>query len=362
MPRPPRPIELTPQERCELERLGNLPTTPAGVARRCRAVRLMANGMPGMQVAELTGYTPVHVSRIRARFCAERTAAVHERARSGRPRTITARKIAQVVALTLAPPPRGLSRWSGREMARRARLAPSVVHHIWRAHALKPHQRKTFQVTTDPNAEAKICDIVGLYLHPPENAVVLCCDAKTQIQALSRTQPLLPLRRGRPARQPHEYRRNGTVELFAALDIATGHVVGQCRAAHTAQDFQAFLHHLVRHYPNIELHIIRDHLSAPATPDVEAWLEAHPHVHCHWTPTGASWTTLLEAWFSILTRKSIRRGSFHNVRQLVHHIKAYLRRWHETPTPLVWTKSAADVIATAVRPNREINTTKRSRH
>ena len=197
----------------------------------------MANRMPGTQVAELTGYTPVHVSRIRARCCAERTAAVHERARSGRPRTITARKIAQVVALTLAPPPRGLSRWSGREMARRARLAPSVVHHI-----------------------------------------------------------------------------------------------------------------------------IRDHLSAPATPDVEAWLEAHPHVPCHWTPTGASWTTLLEAWFSILTRKSIRRGSFHNVRQLVHHIKAYLRRWHETPTPFVWTKSAADVIATAVRPNREINTTKRSRH
>ncbi len=343
-----RPIVLSGDERAELERLRRASGSPAGLNRRVRAVLLMAEELSGVDVARRTGYTPVQVSRIRRRFAEERLAGLDDRPRSGRPREVKERKIAQVIALTLKPPPRGLTHWSARELADRTRLSHSTVHRIWQEHSLKPHRVETFKFSTDPEAEEKIRDVVGLYLSPPENAAVISLDEKTQIQALNRTQPLLPLRKGIPARQTHDYKRNGLTSLYAALDIERGRVIGECSERHTAKDFLRFLKKVARHYRG-ELHVILDNSSTHKTPEVLAWLERHPRVHFHFTPTGASWLNMIEAWFSILTRKSIRRGSFDSVRMLVRHIQAYIDHWNQNPIPFVWTKTADEIVRKAVR-------------
>src|SRR6266478_2519644 len=301
-----RPIAVSPAERAVLERLQRAPSTPAGLSRRARAVLLMAQGVSGVEIAERIGYTVVQVSRIRRRYADDGVAGLHDRPKSGRPPTVSARQRAQIVALTLRPPGRGVTHWTTRDMARTAGVSHSTVHRIWQGHALQPHRVTTFKFTTDPEAEAKIHDVVGLYLQPPTNAVVVSVDEKTQIQALSRTQPLLPLRPGLPARQTHDYQRNGLTSLYAALEVASGKVLGECRAQ-------------------------------------------HPRVHFHFTPKGASWLNLVEAWFSILTRKSIRRGSFDTVRALIRHIERYLAEWNAHPTPFVWTKEPADIIRKALR-------------
>lgn len=344
-----RPIVLTEAARRELERLQRASSTRAGLSRRARAVWLMAQGLSGVEVAERTGYTVVQVSRIRRRFAEQGLVGLAERPRSGRPPTVSARKRAQVVALTLKPPAPGVTHWTTRDLARRAGVSHSTVHRLWRAHALKPHQLKTFKFSTDPQAEEKIHDVVGLYLNPPTNALVLCLDEKTQIQALSRTQPLLPLRPGLPARQTHDYRRNGLTSLYAALEVATGRVLGDCSARHTGADFLRFLKGVARRYRGQELHIVLDNSSTHSTPAVQAWLAAHPAVHFHFTPKGASWLNMVEAWFSILTRKSVRRGSFDTVRALVRHIQRYIEDWNAHPMPFVWTKEPADIIKKAVR-------------
>lgn len=344
-----RPIEVSATDRAELERLQRASSTPAGLSRRARAVLLMVQGRSGVEVAERTGYTVVQVSRIRRRFAESGVAGLRDRPKSGRPPTISARKRAQVVALTLKPPGAGMTHWTTRDLARATGVSHSTVHRIWHAHALQPHRVTTFKFTTDPAAEAKIHDVVGLYLHPPTNAIVLSVDEKTQIQALSRTQPLLPLRPGLPARQTHDYRRNGLTSLYAALDVASGTVVGECRPRHTGADFLAFLTRLTRRYRGQELHVILDNSSTHTTPAVQQWLAQHRCLHFHFTPTGASWLNMVEAWFSILTRKSVRRGSFDTVRALIRHIERYLAEWNAHPTPFVWTKEPADIIRKALR-------------
>src|SRR5215510_1357327 len=311
-----RPIVVTEADRVELERLQRTPSTPAGLSRRARAVLLMANGVSGVEIAERIGYGAVQISRIRRRFAEMGVAGLAERPKPGRPPTVSARKRAQIVALTLRSPGAGRTHWTSRDLARETGVSHSTVHRIWQAHALQPHRVTTFKFTTDPQAEEKIHDVVGLYLHPPTQAVVLSVDEKTQIQALSRTQPLLPLRPGLPARQTHEL-----TSLYAALEVASGTVVGECRPRHTGADFLAFLQRLARTYRRRELHVILDNSSTHTTPAVQAWLAAHPRVHFHFTPTGASWLNMVEAWFSILTRKSVRRGSFDTVRALVRHIE-----------------------------------------
>src|SRR5215831_7068827 len=346
------PIIVTAADRMELERLHRASSTPAGLSRRARAILLMAHGVSGAEIAERIGYTVVQVSRIRRRYANGGVAGLHDRPKSGRPPTITARKRAQIVALTLKSPGGGVTHWSTRDLARTTGVSHSTVHRLWQAHALKPHQVQTFKFTTDPEAEAKIHDVVGLYLHPPTNAVVLSVDEKTQIQALSRTQPLLPLRPGLPARQTHDYARHGLTSLYAALEVATGRVVGECAARHTAAEFLGFLRRLARTYRQGELHVILDNSSTHTTPAVEAWLAAHPRVRFHFTPTGASWLNLVEAWFSILTRKSVRRGSFDTVRALIRHIERYLAEWNAHPTLFVWTKQPADIIRKALRRRR----------
>jgi transposase len=347
-----RPIVVTEADRTELERWQRASSTPAGLSRRARAVLLMAHGLSGVEIAERIGYTVIQVSRIRRRFAEDGLAGLHDRPKSGRPPTVTARKRAQIVALTLKPPGAGRTHWTSRDLARKTGVSHTMVHRVWQAHALKPHRVSTFKFTTDPQAEEKIHDVVGLYLNPPTNAVVLSLDEKTQIQALSRTQPLLPLRPGLPARQTHDYRRNGLTSLYAALEVATGTVLGECRPHHTGADFLAFIKRVTGAYRGRDLHVILDNSSTHSTPAVQAWLAAHPRVHFHFTPKGASWLNMVEAWFSILTRKSVRRGSFDTVRALIRHIERYLVEWNTHPTPFVWTKEPADIIKKALRRSR----------
>lgn len=347
-----RPIVPGEADRAELERLQRSTSVPAGLSRRARVVLLLADKVSGAEVARRTGYTVVQVSRLRRRFVEEGLAGLGDKPRSGRPPSITARKRAHVVAKTLKPPRGGLTHWSARELAAEVGVSHSTVHRIWKAHDLQPHRVETFKFSTDPDAEEKIHDVVGLYLNPPANAVVLSVDEKTQIQALNRTQPLLPLRPGLPARQTHDYKRNGLTSLYAALEVASGAVIGACRKRHTGADFLRFLNLLSRRYRKRSLHVILDNSSTHKTPEVKAWLEAHPRVHFHFTPTGASWLNMVEAWFSILTRKSVRRGSFDTVRALVKHIQRYIDRWNENPTPFVWTREPATIIKKAVRRTR----------
>jgi transposase len=344
-----RPIVLEQDERAELERLQRSPSVPAGLARRARVVLLMADDISGAEIARMTGYTVVQVSRLRRRFAEERLAGIGDKPRSGRPLRITARKRAQVVAMTLKPPPAGITHWSSRDLASEVGVSHSTVHRIWRAHDLQPHRIETFKFSNDPNAEEKIHDVVGLYLNPPANAVVLSVDEKTQIQALNRTQPILPLRPGLPARQTHDYQRNGLTSLYAALEVASGRVVGKCSERHTGADFLRFLNVLTRSYYKRDLHVILDNSSTHKTPEIRAWQEAHPRVHFHFTPTGASWLNMVEAWFGILTRKSVRRGSFDTVSALIKHIRRYIDRWNDNPTPFVWTKEPAAIIKKALR-------------
>jgi len=345
-----RRLALAEADRSELERLQRSPSVASGLCRRARAVLLMAEQVPGVEVARLTGYTPVQISRIRKRFAEEGIEGLQERPRSGRPPVITARRKARIVALTLQPPGHGLTHWSSRDLAKKVGVSHSTVARIWRGHDLKPHRIQTFKFSTDPQLEEKLTDVVGLYLNPPDNAAVLSVDEKTQIQALSRTQPLLPLRPGLPARRTHDYRRNGLTDLYAALEIATGRVIGQCSPSHTAVDFLRFLKLIARRFGRRQLHVILDNSSTHSTPAVLHWLAAHPSVHLHFTPKGASWLNMIEAWFSILTRKSVRRGSFDSVTSLVRHIHSYIDNWNQNPTPFVWTKSPKQLIR-QTRPN-----------
>lgn len=347
-----RPIVLAASDRAELERLERSPSSPAGLSRRARAVLLMAREIPGAEIARVTGYTSVQVSRIRRRFAEEGLAGLVDRPRSGRPPRLTEAKGPRIVALTLKAPPKGLTHWSTREIADRVGVSHGTVHRVWQAHALQPHRVETFKFTNDPDAEAKIRDVVGLYLNPPTNAVVLSLDEKTQIQALERTQPMLPLRPNLPARQTHDYRRHGLTSLYAALEVASGKVLGECSERHTGADFLRFLKRLNRSYRGRELHVILDNSSTHSTPNVRQWLEDHPNVRFHFTPTGASWLNMIEAWFGILTRKSVRRGSFPSVRRLVQHIGDYIEHWNANPTPFVWTKKPAELIRKAVRRGR----------
>lgn len=346
-----RGIVLQGEERRDLERLLRSQTSASGLVRRARAVLLMADGESGAEVARLTGYTTVQVSRIRRRFSEERASGLQDKPRSGRPRTIGPKKTAEIVALTLQPPAEGLTHWSTRELAEKAGVSHTTIHRIWKAHDLQPHRVQTFKFSRDPQLEERITDVVGLYLNPPTNAFVVSVDEKTQIQALNRTQPLLPLRPGVPARQTHDYQRNGLTSLYAALEIATGKVIGECSSTHCGADFLRFLKKVARSFPRRELHVIVDNSSTHSTPDVKAWLAAHPRIRLHFTPKSASWINLIEAWFGVLTRKSVRRASFDSVAKLVAHIEAFIAHWNERPTPFVWTKSAPEILKKVRRAN-----------
>jgi transposase len=285
----------------------------------------------------------------RSAFVREGSAGLADRPRSGRPRRLDEATARLIVAKALQPPPPGTSHWSVRDLARHLSLPATTVHRVLRANRVKPHQVRTFKHSKDPQLVEKVCDLVGLYLDPPDGALVVCVDEKTQIQALDRTQPLLPLRPGLPERRTHDYVRHGTTNLYAALEIASGQVVGECRPRHRHQEFLAFLRRVVREFPEGDLHIVLDNSSTHSTPEVKRWLARHKRVTFHFTPTGASWMNLVECWFSILTRKQIRRGTYASVPQLIAAIKRFIATHNEQAKPFVWTKSADQILAKAVR-------------
>ena len=309
---------------------------------RARVVMLSAEGHSLRAIAERLGVTQRTVCLWRRRYQGEGLAGLRSRHRSGRPRAISRRKELAVVAATMRPP-KHTTHWSARRLAKEVGVSFMTVHRIWQKYGLRPHRLETFKFSTDPEFDAKLADIVGLYLDPPERALVLCVDEKSQIQALNRTQPALPMWPGLPARMTHDYTRHGTTSLFAALEVASGKVHGRCFQRHTHAEFIAFLESLAKRYPKLELHLICDNYGTHKHPGVQEQLVAHRGFRLHFTPTSASWLNLVERWFALITSQAIRRGSFDSVRRLERVIARYLAHWNQNAQPFRWIKPAAQI-------------------
>jgi len=307
-------------------------------------ILLGADGVPGVEIARRLGLTEPTVARIRARFRANGVRGLEDRLKAGRGNSVPTETVQKIISKALSRPPAGYSHWSTPQLAKVFDLGKTVVHKILRANNVKPHLTRTFKVSKDPRFDEKTTDVVGLYVNPPENAIVLSVDEKTSVQALERTQPMLPLTKGQIERHTHDYKRNGVVDLYAALEVATGVVTGQCTNTHTGADFLAFMKKIVSEYPKKDLHVIVDNSSAHKTPDVLAWNALNPRVTFHFTPTSASWLNQVEGFFSILTRRSLRRTSFPTRGALKKHLRAFLASWNANPTPFVWTKTAHTIV------------------
>jgi transposase len=350
-------ISTTRKQQKMLDALVARSTEPAGVVRRARVILLSAAGDAGVAIAARLDLSPEAVSRIRRRFVQEGVAGLRDRPKPGRrDHAVPAETVEQIVQLAMSPPPAGRSRWTTRLLGQVVGRTSGCVSDVLRAKALKPHLTRTYKVSRDPQFAAKVTDVVGLYLHPPEHAIVLSVDEKTSIQALERTQPPLPLRVGRAVRHTHDYRRHGIVDLVAALEVATGKGTHRFSARHTAADFLRFMKKVVRAYPGRELHVILDNTSTHNTDAVRAWLAAHPRVHFHYTPTSASWLNQIEGFFGILAKQALSTTDFPSTRALRAHLIAYLRAWNRKPTPFEWTKPAKALIQSHQRMLDRIST------
>jgi transposase len=341
---------LAPPERRTLERWARRAKTAQALAQRARIVLACADGQLNTAIARRLGVTAQTVGKWRWRFQAKRLNGLLDEPRPGAPRRIQDEHVEQVLAKTLESTPRDATHWSTRSMAKACGLSQSAVSRIWRAFALQPHRAETFKLSKDPLFIEKVRDIVGLYLNPPDKAMVLCVDEKSQIQALDRTQPLLPMRPGQAERRTHDYKRHGTTSLFAALDVKTGKVIGDCHARHRSQEFRKFLNTIDAAVPaDLELHLILDNYGTHKTPSIHRWLVKRPRFHLHFTPTGASWINLVERWFATLTEKRVRRGSYRSTKQLEQTIRDFIRLHNEDPKPFVWTKTADEILASIAR-------------
>jgi transposase len=341
-------IRLPRGERRALEEWVRGRTTPQRVVERAKIVLASADGMSGEAICTAVGVSRPTVSLWLNRYEAEgREALLADRPRSGRPRALDATEEARIVAKTLdEAPPDGGTHWSTRAMAKATGWDQATISRLWRANGLKPHQVAYFKVSTDPEFVAKLRDVVGLYVNPPKRAVVFSMDEKSQIQALDRTQPGLPLKKGRAGTFTHDYKRHGTTTLFAALDVRTGAVHHECRPAHTQQDFLAVMTRVERDVaPGLSVHVILDNYATHKTPAVGQWLRRHPRVHFHFTPTSASWLNLVELLFNELSRRQLRRLAVNSVAELIAAITTYLDRRNEAPTPFVWTASVRSILA-----------------
>ena len=348
--RPPKassivPLELTDDERGELERLAGRAKTSQALALRARIILACASGAKIREVAGQERITPSTVRKWRRRFVESRLGGLQDEQRSGTPRKVTDGDVEEVIVKALDSMPRGATHWSTRSMAKATGLSRETIGRIWRAFGLQPHRAETFKLSTDPYLIEKVRDIVGLYLNPPERAVVLCVDEKSQIQALDRTQPILPLRPGLPEKQTHDYERNGTTSLFAALDYATGKVIGKCYRKHRSVEFRKFLDIIDRNVPEeFDVHLVLDNYGTHKTAMIHRWLLKRPRYHLHFTPTSGSWLNLVERWFAELTNKRIRRGTFRSTRELEAAIYEYLDVHNEDPKPFVWYKTADQIL------------------
>jgi transposase len=339
--RPKAELMLLTEEREKLELLARRPKTDQRTALRARIVLRCADGQSNDRVAAELRVCAATVCKWRGRFVRERLHGLGDAPRSGPPRQISDRTVEAVVTKTLESRPADRTHWSTRSMAKTCGLSQTAVVRIWRAFGLQPHRQETFKLSTDPFFVEKVRDIVGLYATPPEHAMVLCVDEKSQVQALDRSQPLLPLRPGQPERRTHDYVRHGTTSLFAALDVATGTVIGQCHRRHRHQEFLRFLKTIDVAVPqDLALHLVLDNYATHKTPRVQSWLGAHPRFHLHFTPTSSSWLNQVERWFALLTERRLRRGVFTAVSELEQTIEAYIHQQNRTPKPFVWTASA----------------------
>ena len=343
-------LELSEVERAELTSLAARRNTTQALALRARIVLGCAAGDQNKDVAARLGIDPATVSKWRRRFVIDRLDGLRDEPRSGAPRTIDDERIEAVIVKTLESVPPDATHWSSRGMAKASGLSVSTVQRIWRAFGLQPHRLETFKLSSDPDFVAKVRDVVGLYLAPPDRAVVLCVDEKSQIQALDRSQPMLPMRPGQPARRTHDYKRHGTTSLFAALDIATGRVIGKCYPRHRAREFRKFLDEIEANVPSdLDVHLVMDNYGTHKTPLIRDWLVKRPRWHVHLTPTSSSWLNQVERFFALLTERQIRRGIHRSVDALHEAITSFIEQHNADPKPFRWTKSADDILASIER-------------
>ena len=348
--RPIAPLDLSAEERAYLERQVRRHRVSRSFSERCRMILRCADGVPSKVVAAELGAHEHTVGKWRRRFLKDRIEGLYDEARPGRPRTIEDDQVAAVIERTLATTPKDATHWSIRSMAKETGLSHTTIRRIWTAFGLQPHRSETFKLSSDPLFVDKVRDIVGLYLSPPDRALVLCVDEKSQIQALDREQPVLPMMPGVPERRTHNYVRHGTTSLFAALDVASGFVIGKCYKRHRAREFLDFLKEIDGRVPeDLDVHIVMDNYATHKTPKIKAWLARRQRYHVHFTPTSASWINQVERWFAELTRKKIQRGVHRSVRQLETDIKAFIDTHNEDPKPYRWVKSADEILAAVKR-------------
>src|SRR4051794_20285508 len=345
---PSSQLALSDHDRATLEYWTRCSTLSAGHRERARIVLAIADGAGTSATARMIGVSRPTVIKWRERFVAHGLAGLADRPRSGRPKAIDD---ALIIAATLEPPPAALAvtHWSSRLLGKQLGISDATVARAWRAYRVQPWRTETFKFSTDPELEAKVRDVVGLYLDPPQNAIVLCVDEKSQIQALNRTQPILPVRPGLPEKATHDYKRNGTTTLFAALEVATGAVLDRCYDRHGKAEFLDFLNLVAKTYPRRRLHVVLDNYHTHKHDDITRWLDKHPRIPLHFTPTSGSWLNLVEVFFGILTRQAIRRGSFDNVKELITAIRAFIDAYNDRCRPFIWTKTADEILPRATR-------------
>jgi transposase len=338
-------IELDAAERERLEAWTRRPSSAQALALRARIVLLAADGLKNTEIAARLGIRHASASRWRNRFAEHRLDGLTDQPRPGQPRKISDAQVEEVIVKTLETTPKDATHWSTRSMAAEVGLNQTAVHRIWKAFGLQPHRQDAWKLSKDPQFIEKVRDVVGLYLHPPERAVVLCVDEKSQIQALDRTAPMLPMLAGVPQRATHDYKRSGTSSLYAALDITTGKVIGRLHSRHRAIEFKQFLATLDREVPaGLDVHVVLDNSSTHKTPAIQKWLLAHPRFVLHFTPTSSSWLNLVERWFAELTTTKLRRGAHRSVRDLNADIRAWIQTWNDDPQPYVWTKTSDQIL------------------
>ena len=338
-------LVLSADERETLERWERRPTSAQALALRCRIVLACAEGGSNTEVAARLGIHRMTVGKWRSRFVARRLDGLHDEPRPGGPRSISDNDVERVIVKTLEETPANATHWSTRSMASATGMSQTAVSKIWRAFGLKPHRIDEFKLSPDPLFIDKVRDIVGLCLNPPEAAVVLCVDEKTQVQALDRTAPILPLVPGTPQRRTHDYKRNGTTNLYAALDVASGNVLADMTPRHRAEEFRRFLNLIDHTVPeHLDVHVVVDNVSTHKTPSIQRWLVRHPRFTLHFTPTYSSWLNLVERWFAELTTKWLKRGTHHSVKDLVASIRTWITGWNDDPKPYVWHKTADQIL------------------
>ena len=346
MARPVPPVSLSEEEKNQLIRLTRSRSLPHGIVQRAQIVLACAAGEANNAIAQRMQLTPVTVGKWRRRFLEQGLEGLHDELRSGRPRIHEDEQVAEVVHTALQSVPPGATHWSVRAMAEHTGISKSTVQRWFNLFGIQPHRQRHFKLSTDPFFVEKVRDIVGLYLNPPDHAVVLCIDEKTQIQALQRSQPMLPMGLGYVEGVTHDYVRHGTTTLFAALDVATGEVLTKCHPRHRHQEFLAFLRHIEASVPEaLDVHLIVDNYSTHKHAKVKAWLARRPRYHVHYTPTYASWLNQVERWFGLITQQAIRRGSFSSVKELTRKIDAFVEQYNEKASPFVWVATAESILA-----------------